>query len=457
MNEVDTILSDGRKLSRSEIDVLEDRIDSNLYQVDKEEFYRCAYSEDPDFKYISNRECEGVIAIDTSKLICGECGRMITDPHGKAIFEEYELNINKREIRDKLRKAIKKEFNVKVNAIERTYFGRKFNYVLNISDLNVNVFLVFSNIRQEILEHCKIYNENPVFSLVGDSILMANNLSKLQIPHFKFTDAYPNTSERLINSINEGRKKQLANRELCADLSYRHCSNDATLTRMKYDDFERCVQNLLAGSIMTSTLLGSSEAGSGVPDGLLTLPHNNSPLFMWDAKFVDYKLGNRTKTTLKSEYDKIFRHETSIEAVPSISEKFNGVEGIILFTPGIKESNVKRLAEFMKENNFMHNNVWKSSICYFKFEALLELFNLYNQNKSNVKNKEKGFRAVLHKFVTSSSKHESDPDIISNTENCLEISVEDIHEIFSKVETLGVEEEEVPHEEYLSYLDLMSE
>ncbi|MFA9417624.1 hypothetical protein [Natrinema sp. HArc-T2] len=453
-SKIDIILSDGREVEDSEIRILEQEIDSSLYTTGTKKFYKCSHPSDPDYEYIPDRSCEGTVDVDAERLVCEKCSRIITDPQGKEEFQSEILYLNKRGVRDKIRKRVKEEFDTTATTVSRSYFDRKFSYVLDVEDPDINIFILSSSISAEVAEWCKVYNEKPVFALIGDARSVSNKLSDLRIPHFGFSEVI---SDDFVSIISEADRGLLSDRELRASLSHRLCSDREVLEQMEYDDFERSVQNLLAGTIATSSLLGSSEAGSGVPDGLLTLDYSSPPpLFMWDAKFVDYTSGERTKTTLKSEYDKILRHETSIESVPSIDNNFDGVEGIILFTPGIKESNVKRLAEFIDENRFLQNSSGNSTICYFKFDALLELFNLYTKNESNVQRKERGFRATLHRYMTSSSKHDSDTDIIDNTENCLEMDIDDIHNVFSRVASLGIEQKEIPDEEYLSFLEMMS-
>lgn len=452
---LDILLSDGREISDEELEYLEDQTSKELYLIDSERYVLCANPGDPDYKHVPDRECEGAIELDSTAPVCNQCDRRITHMKNKTEYSRQVLRLNRNKIRDRIRNEVKSAFDTNANTISRTYCGTELPYILNIESPDANLFIIFESIGRETVKWCKVYNENPVFVLVGDGNQLSNQLSELNIPHFSFSDL---VSGEFKQSILDGDTSPLADRNLCAMTSYDLCSDREVLERMDYDEFERCVQNLLLAVIGTSSLLGSTETGTGVPDGLLTLNHSNpSRLFMWDAKFVDYTSGDTPKTELKSEYDKIFRHRTSVEAVPSIDENFEAVDGIILFTPGIKEANVSRLAEFMKENDFLHNSNWGGTTCYFKFDALLELYDRYSRDDSGVQNKYRGFNAMLHKLMTSASEHKSDIQIIDETENCVEIDSMDIDEIFEIIKQFGTEQTDVPAEEYLAYLDMISE
>jgi len=452
---LDVIFSDGREISEAELESLEQKIDQGLYSIELERYVRCANPDDPDYKHIPDRDCEGTIELDSTASVCDYCDRRINNPQGKTEYSRQILHLNRNKIRDYIRTKIKSSFDTGATTISRTYCGTEISYILNVESPNVNLFIVFEVLGRETVKWCKVYNENPVFVLIGDGNQLSNQLSELNIPYFSFSDL---VSGEFKQPILAGDIGPLADRDLCAKISYNLCSNREVLERMAYDEFERSVQNLLLSMIGTSSLLGSTEAGTGVPDGLLTLNHSNPPrLFMWDAKFIDYRSSNKPKTDLKSEYDKIFRHRTSVESVPSIDKRFDAVEGVVLFTPGIKEANVSRLAEFMEENDFLHNNSWNGTVCYFKFDALLHLYNRYSRDDFDVQNKYRGLNATLFRFMTSSSKHESDTKIVEETENCVEIDSKDVDRIFDKIKRLGTEQTDVPTEEYLAYLDVVSE
>lgn len=451
----DVVFSDGREIVEDELEQLEENIDESLYSIKSERYVRCANPDDPDYKQVPDRNCNGTIELDSPTSFCEECSRRVTDIRAKTEYTRHILRFDKSSIRNYARNEIKSIFDTNASTISRNYCGEGFSYILDIDSPDVNLFIAFEGISEESLKWCKVYNENPVFLLVGDATQSSTHLSELNIPHFPFSDLI---SENFEQPLLNGEIGPLADRDIRAKISYNFCSDRDVLERMEYDEFERCVQNILLSIIGTSSLLGSAEAGTGVPDGLLTLNHNTPPdLFMWDAKFVDYTSGDREKTRLESEYDKIFRHRTSVEEVPSIDEKFDSVEGIVLFTPGIKEANVSRLAEFIEENGFLHGNSWKGTICYFKLDALLRLYERYSSDDCSVQSKYKGLNATLFRFMTSSSKHETDPEIIEETENCVEMGAKDIDRIFENIEKLGTEMSDVPKEEFLAYIDLIAE
>jgi len=455
MSKLDTILSDGREVSDSELEYLKEYIEDKLYSIDQTDYVRCANPDDPEYKHIPDRECEGTIELDSTAAVCDQCDRKIKNIQSKGTFTRQILYLNRDDIRDSIRNKIKSVFDTNANTISRTYYGTELSYILDVNCPDVNIFIIFDSMPREIIKWCKVYNENPVFALVGDSNQLSNQLSELNIPYFSFSEFISDNFEQ---TIIDGDIGPLSDRDLRAKISYNLCSNQRVLKKMEYDEFERCVQNLLLSLIGTSSLLGSTEAGTGVPDGLMTLNHSTPPrLFMWDAKFVDYTSGNKNKTELKSEYDKIFRHRTSVEAVPSIDQKYDSLDGVVLFTPGTKEANVSRLSEFMKENGFLHNDRWKGTICYFKFDALLHLYNRYLRNDSDVQNKYQGLNTTLHNFMTSSSNHKSDTEIIQKTENCVEIDSSDIDKLFDKIGELGSEQRKVPIKDYMGYLDVVSE
>jgi hypothetical protein len=169
---------------------------------------------------------------------------------------------------------------------------------------------------------------------------------------------------------------------------------------------------------------------------------------MWDAKFVN--LERNDETELRGEYDKIFRHLKRLDDRERFQQDFDGVAGILLFTPGIKKANVSRLAETIHEREITSPKQWDGSIVYFELDALIELASAVLENRADVRYKPSLFRKALHANITTPSKHEDDPEKVHSSDyNSLHMSVSDIEDIFEFISTQGREHTEFDREQYL--------
>lgn len=459
-NGIDRVLRNGREIHYNEIDIAETARTDDLCEINTEKYVHCANPEDDDYNRLRRKECKGEIIVDDTNNICNKCGRLIPDIQSKQKFSRKIIDINEGRVRDEIREIIKSETSYSWHTVSRSYYGHTFEYVLSSDSIDPLIFILFDNIGRELVEWIKIYDEKPILVLVGDAVALEKQASEYSIPVINFGDIYTECNISVETVLSRSDKDLLADREIKASLSLKKTSSDPVIRKMKYDEFEHCVQNLLLGTIGNSNLIGSTEAGSGVPDGVLALCRDKADpqLFMWDAKFVDFTKSDKDKTHLRDEYDKIFRHLSTLENFPGLEPNFDQIKGIILFSPGIKESNVTRLAEFIEENNFMRDNEWNGTICYFKYDALTHLYELYRDNRSGVRQKENVFRMILSKFISSPSIHDDDPDSIQNaTAKCLELSKSDVKRIFDKLEGFSAEESQFPVEEYMSYLEIVAE
>lgn len=449
------LLSEKREFHDAEKEYIEKAEEEGLCEVDTEPYIKCANPSDPDYKWIPDRNCDGVV--DLSLLICPECNREVTEADSKQRFEKDVVRIHKPGVRDWLRKRLKNSLDARVRTVSRKYCGQRIEYVLNISEPSANVFVLDQNLGREFMKWCKIYDENPVAFLIDEAIPMRTYTEELELPTFTIQDAFPDLNKDALEAINNAESGPLKHRSIKGRAAHDLGSDESVLETMSYDDFERCVQSLLLGTIGNSQLLGSSETGSGVPDGTLNLHfEDNDMLYMWDAKYVDYVIGEDNETTLSDEYDRIFRHLKDQEKRKQIKTEFGRVQGILLFSPGIKETNIVRLAKFIQEQNLLEETTWGGTVVCFTFDALLSLFNAYNNDTYSVKRKEENFRLVLHSFLSNPSNHEEEPPAIRESkQKCLHMSEKDIDSIFEKIEEFGPEESIFDVEEHMAHLDLV--
>lgn len=450
-----TILSEGRTVQDEEKEQAVELEEDGLCDLNEVEYIRCANPKDPDYKKIPNRNCPGRSYVSENHWVCSECCREITEPQSKQRYIEHDLQINRNGVRDWVRKQIKEHFDTNANTVSRTYQGMTNEYVLDIHEPDVKLFLLFDNPGLEYLHWCRVYDENPAFVLIDDALPLENDARDLSIPVFTLDDFYPTVSKS-IDHLQDAISDPLELRNQKASLAYELSKDDEIKKEMSYDDFEQCVQRLLVGTIGNSQLLGSAESGSPVPDGTLTLhSEDDDYLYIWDGKFVKFNKGS-DKTDLRDEYDKIFRHLGDMRKRPQIRENFTDIQGIILFSPGIEEATVNRLAEFIQEEILVKEDTWNGMVVYFQYDALCRMYDLYQKNESNVKQKEETFRTFLHSYLQSLEKHENDPDIIRTSPNqSLHVSVEDVESIFSKLAEMGVEESEFNVAEHMTYVDVL--
>lgn len=70
---IDTILTDNREIESSERAILEEEVSSEIHRIETKDFYKCANASDPDYEYVQDRNCEGIVAVDRDRLLCNEC------------------------------------------------------------------------------------------------------------------------------------------------------------------------------------------------------------------------------------------------------------------------------------------------------------------------------------------------------------------------------------------------
>jgi hypothetical protein len=449
------ILSECRTVPDEEKEQAIELKKDDLCYLNDVEYIRCANPKDPDYKKIPNRNCSGRSYVSEKHWICSECSREITEPQSKQRYTEHVLQIDRGGVRDWVRKQIKEYFDTNANTVSRTYRGITNDYVLDILEPDVKLFLLFDNPGLEYLHWCRVYDENPAFVLIDNALPLENDVRDISIPNFTIDDFYPTVSKS-IDHLQDAISDPLELRNQKASLAYELSKDDETRRAMSYDDFEQCVQRLLVGTIGNSQLLGSAESGSPVPDGTLTLHfEDDNHLYMWDGKFVKFNKGS-DKTDLSDEYDKIFRHLMDMRKRPQVRENFTDIQGIILFSPGIEEATVNRLAEFIQEEILVQEDTWNGMVIYFQYDALCRMYNLYQENRYNVTKKERTFRAFLHAYLQSLDKHKNDPDMIRTSPNqSLHVGIEDIESIFSKLAEMEVEESEFNVAEHMTYVDVL--
>ena len=458
MTGINRILSHRREIHEDETGIVTNAEENGLCRREKQRYVLCANPSDPDYEYIPDRNCMGEINLKTENDVCPNCQRNVTEIPSKEILEKEILFLNKGGIRDFVRNSIKQEHNTAASTVKRKYCGRTTEYVLELDSLDAKLFIFFKNSGRDYLRWCKIYDENPVLLLVDEALPLKKEAEAMRFPYFTLEDIFPDITTTVQSALEKGKTSTLTDRGLKGQLAHQIGTNESILEEMKYDDFEHVVQSLLVGAIGNSQMLGATESGSGVPDGTLSLHFQNDDfLYMWDAKFVKYAMGEENKTELADEYDKIFRHLGDMENRRQVKKKFGGVQGIILFSPGIKEANIVRLAEFINERQLLNQEKWTGTICYFSFGALTTLYRMYVDNQFDVRMKEEAFRTVLHSYLSSKPKHGDDPKVIKESLfDCIHMSKEDVHEIYRRLAMFEPEEEEFNVKQHMAYLDLVT-
>lgn len=449
------ILRDGRKLRERELDFARELEKEGLCDIKDFNYVECVSTEDEDYDKLRDHDCDAQVEIneESNKQTCPKCRRTIYLDE-KTIKSRHRLQVDTEGIRVFVRDICTEV--VEDSATKRkndlNYLDHDFHHV-NVATYRgekIELVIVSEILEKEILSAAKVDSKNLVFILADEAISLGNDIEDLKLQYTTVGDLMDsdNATEIIENKIcaiiNENREGSVS---VAAQEAIEICSDRSVLEQMGWDTFEHCIQAMLDASFGTSHLFGGLERGSGEPDGVLTLHGKDDSLFMWDAKFVN--LEKNEETDLSGEYDKIFRHLNRVRERERIQSDFDGVAGILLFTPGIKESNVSRLAETIHEREITAAKKWNGSIVYFELDAMLELTKSVLSNKSNVRQKTKLFMKAVHTNLTSPSKHEDDPDkVYSPDYNSLHMSVGDVNDIFDFIDGIDVEHTDFDADEY---------
>ncbi|WP_226041307.1 hypothetical protein [Natrinema sp. DC36] len=319
----------------------------------------------------------------------------------------------------------------------------------------ITVHILLEHIPRTTIKWLRIYNRSSFFILLDGSLSCSDELDRLGLPYLTISELIDSDSEKAIKSkyqeITE--RGPLVDIEQRASIALEMCTSDDVLRHMDWSDFEHCVDSMLKYSIGTSHLYGGTEPGTGVPDGTLTLNWpGNDCLYMWDAKFVD--LSSNDETNLSDEYSKIFRHLQELNSKQQTEPIYDQIHGICLFSPGIAETSITRLAEFIQEQNLPSETEWRGSICYFGLDALTKMTQMKIENRSNIKQKMGKFENALNQYLSTPAKHANEPEMISNSQyQAVHISPEDIEAIFEYLSGQSKETFEFDKQKHMNYLE----
>lgn len=449
MTDYSQILSDNVRISNDAMaDIAEELEESGLCTVESQEFVFCSNPEDPDYSYVPDQGCDGEVRLESE--VCPECGRQVDRFSEKETFCTEFISVSGSGVRDHVRNVIKEKFNTNGNTINRTYCGESPDFALGFEDLDRPVFLLGRQVERDFLRWCKVYGENPVLVLYNSVGALQNIAKELNVDYIDINEVYPYLSECTVELLSDNISK-LRDRMIRARAANVLTDSHDTLVDMKYDEFENAVHSMLLGLIGNSSLIGSDKSGKAVPDGVLNLHFdNNEHIYMWDGKFVKYnKYDKDSKTDLKGEYDKILRHMKGIKRRPEFASQYGKLQGIVLFSPAIREHTVSRLADFIDERLMMGGDTWDGTVCYFTLEALKHLFKGFYNNKNNIRMKNRGFRNLLHQYMQDSERHDDPEEIQSMNHKCVKFGLDDTRSLFSKIEVFEAEEKEFNVREYM--------
>lgn len=426
------------------------------------EYIKCVNPEDEDYYSVPDKSCEAEIQTQDGKEVyeCPGCRREIYLSQ-KSTYEKHRVELNDRSIynfvKNKFRDVLNASGTKKRNGL--TYCGEKVEPVIEVEndDGEIVVQLISCQLSRSTIEWVRIYDRPVVSILIDDGLGLSDEFDRFDLPYFTLGELIDRPSDEVAEDIigtfsNLVDWPRFSDIQQKAELSLSKCQNEEVLISMGWDDFEHCVQNILKYIIETSYIYGGTEPGTGVPDGTLTLNwEGNDSLFMWDAKFVD--LAKNEETSLSDEYSKIFRHLSQLQEKQKSEPTYTEISGIILFSPGIAETNITRLAEFIHEQNLPSDSDWNGCVSYFELDSLAMLTEYVLQNESGVHNKRGKFEEALHEYLTSPAKHHDDPEVIGQSDcDAVHIGTQDIQEIFDYLDTQQKEMHEFDKESHLEYL-----
>jgi len=455
---LNALLRDGRDIPHSQISRAEKLEDLGICSVESYSFVNCVDENDDDYLRVRDSDCGARVILDgeTSQMDCPDCHRTVYLDQ-KRVYEGERLRLNKSGLREFVRDLCKESESRSVHKrrnnlklLEHTFSEVN---VAEVGDGKVTIPIITEAVPDNVLDVARVVNDRFLWILVGEALPLRRPLDELDLNYLTIGNLVDSPREDAGEQINDKLYEVLGERDtehldIATKSAIKLCTSQWSLEQMGWDEFENCVHTMLQYCFRTSYLFGELERGSGYPDGALTLHWSDESLFMWDAKFVDLEAND--ETDLSGEYDKIFRHLEEMDSRERYQREFDGVAGVLLFSPGIKEANVRRLAEVIQERQIPDPKKWAGSIVYFELGSLVHLTESVMRNRADVRHKPNEFRHSVHAVLTTSSKHEDDPEKVRSMDfNSTHISTEDVDRIFEYLSRQPSEHQEFNQSAYM--------
>lgn len=437
-----------------------------LCRVLETEYIFCVHPADNDYDRVYDHDCDARIELDGDEgrsTRCQECGRDIILPdkerHTRIDIERSNDGVYDF-LSDLAREALDTNVQKKYNGLK--YLDCRIEPVMEFTPgaKPANIQLLFEPLPSEIIDAIRLFDRNTVTILVGTA---TNNLSEFDdrnLPYLESSELIDTDRETALQTISDVvaqviGQDRLSDVGLKTDISKRLYSNvrQDLSWRNFWREYEHCTQNILLHIFTTSRLLGGEESGVQVPDGILTLNWDNlGQAYIWDAKYAE---PSNIPRDLSGDYEDIAKHLVQFRQESNVRDIFNDVAGFLLISPGITSSSVVRLAERIQQRLEENGDQWGGPVVHLRFEALLELYDIFRANNARVQEKPRELRRHTHRLFHNVGYHTTEPDEYQEADvNVIDVDTDDIQRMIQqRVEPQEIEEDEINIEGYLANIN----
>lgn len=450
MKVADNILRDGFKIKTDKHrEFAETLSDSGYCSIVSDRYFVCPHCDGE----IPAEEFEG---IDTQ---CPKCERTIQRSQTNSKEKEI-VKIDEKQVYTTLRRKFKEITGLKHGIKEKlNYREHEVEYRCKLSsksgDLKHQVQVFFEPQPAELIECMRIYNYSILTILVGGAVRDRQTFDQYDLPYVTLggvTEATDSELQHQLDSVGEERVRHIDKR---AEIADRWLTSRRHLEAMNWYEFEHTVQALLDKLFIQSRLLGGTDTGEEVPDGVMGFTVNGrNHRFLWDAKYIKFDgsesssrsphvpIADDEKHSISSEYRKMADH-----AHQYMSDQNVNLDGFILISPRIPESQLETLQRKLTE--FEHSRDWNGKTVYFTLDALVDLYRRYDRDKSGVSKKMGFLMKAITDRLTQSDLH-TDSEEIEKAENVIKFGVDDVEAIFNELSSIPEEHEMPSYEVYVS-------
>jgi hypothetical protein len=294
--------------------------------------------------------------------------------------------------------------------------------------------------------------------LADRALTKEQKFKRYDLPYLTLGEvASSNDSElfsELQNSKQDNRVEHVDQRVLIAD---DWCTNRQDLLDMDWYEFEHTVQAFLDKLFIRSRLLGGTEAGQEVPDGVMGFTTENRRFrYLWDAKYVEFDstksneaekqpyvpIADGESHSLSSEYRKVADHARAYMNDQKVS-----LDGVIIISPNIPESQLGILQQKLTE--LIDTRSWDGKTIFMTLDALISLYRGFDRDQSGVTGKLGFFIESIVDHLDQKSLHD-DSDEIMDTDGVIKFGTDDVDSIFEELETISPDHKIPEYQVYVS-------
>jgi len=454
MTDYDRFLRDGFELSSDRHqEQIQKLVDQKLCSIETVQSAECPF-------------CDSQIPVEDLKPADGDCRSC------ERLVELNEVEISPTELvridRDETYTAIRSQSKSDVTELpyaEKSsikYRSEEFEYRFHLKNQSEESLyqaqLIFDIPSDTAIQSMRLLSY-PILTILADSALTKKHLfEQYDLPYLTLGEVAESTDAELLSELRkadqDNRIEHVDQRVLIAD---DWCTNRQDLLDMGWYEFEHAVQAFLDKLFIRSRLLGGTEAGQEVPDGVMGFTINDRRFrYLWDAKYVKFDseksseakkqpyvpIADGESHSLSSEYRKVADHARSF-----MNDQKVDLDGVLLISPDIPEHQLGNLQQKLTE--LIDTRAWGGKTILMTLDALVGLYRGFDKDRSDVTSKLGFFIESIVDHLDQKNLHHDSKEIM-DAEGVIKFGIDDVESIFKELETVSPEHEIPEYQVYVS-------